>query len=133
VVSDLGGSQISNLLETLPGIANVLRSPVANAIVGLIRAAARLSDFRAADADELVNYAVRRNLLGSEEGEQLLADVRAAQQKRLDRAADREKAQKAQPKPKPKPAKAKAIKSARPIKVKAAKTAKKPVKGAKKR
>ena len=133
MVSDLGGSQISNLLETLPGIANVLRSPVANAIVGFIRAAARLSDFRPADADELVNYAVRRNLLGSSEGEQLLADVRAAQQKRLERAADREKAQKTQPKAKPKAVKPKPVKAARPMKVKAAKPAKKPVKGAKKR
>jgi len=42
VVSELGGSQISTLLETLPGIANVLRSPVADALGSVIRAAARI-------------------------------------------------------------------------------------------
>ena len=42
VVSELGGSQISTLLETLPGIANVLRSPVADALSNIIRSAARL-------------------------------------------------------------------------------------------
>jgi hypothetical protein len=130
VVSDLGGSQISSLLETLPGIANVLRSPVANAIVNLIRAAARLGDFNVADADELVHYATRRSLLANDEGEQLLAEIRSAQQKRLDRAADRaadrEKAQKARVKAKPK-----AVKTVRPVK--AAKTVKKAAKRAKKR
>ena len=45
MVSELGGSQISTLLETLPGIANVLRSPVADALVNVIRAAARLAEF----------------------------------------------------------------------------------------
>ena len=36
MVSELGGSQISTLLETLPGIANVLRSPVADALSSVI-------------------------------------------------------------------------------------------------
>ena len=40
--SELGSSQISTLLETLPGIATVLRSPVADALSHIIRAAARL-------------------------------------------------------------------------------------------
>ena len=44
-VTDLGGTQISTLMETLPGIAQVLRSPVADALVNLIRAACRLSTF----------------------------------------------------------------------------------------
>jgi hypothetical protein len=57
VVSELGGAQISTLLESLPGIATVLRSPVADALVNVIRAAARLSEFDIADADELVRYA----------------------------------------------------------------------------
>ncbi|MGH7528300.1 MAG: hypothetical protein ACREMX_16525 [Gemmatimonadales bacterium] len=95
MVSELGGSQISTLLETLPGIANVLRSPVADALGSVIRAAARLTEFNLADAEELVRYATRRGLLGQEEGDRLLAEVHAAQQKRLDRAADREKAQRA--------------------------------------
>lgn len=131
-MSDLGGSQISSLMETLPGIANVLRSPVANAIVNLVRAATRLADFNIADAEELVHYATRRSLLGNDEGEQLLADARAAEQKRLARVADREKAQKARAKTKPKP-----VKAVRPVKAiktaKAVKSVKKPAAKAKKR
>jgi len=121
VVSELGGSQISTLLETLPGIANVLRSPVADALSNVIRAAARLSEFNVADADELVKYATRRGLLGQEEGDGVLQEVHAAEQRRLDRAADREKALKAK-------ARAKA-KTVRPVKA----VKKKPVKKAAKK
>src|SRR6478735_11739190 len=92
VVTELGGSQISTLLETLPGIANVLRSPVADALSSIIRSAARLSEFNVADADELVKYATRRGLLGQEEGDRLLQEVHLAEQRRVERAADREKA-----------------------------------------
>jgi urease accessory protein UreF len=95
VVSELGGSQISTLLETLPGIANVLRSPVADALGNVIRAASRLTEFNVADADELVKYATRRSLLGQEEGDRLLAEVHAAEQRRIERLAEREKAQRA--------------------------------------
>ena len=76
MVSELGGSQISSLLETLPGIANVLRSPVADALVGVMRAGARLAEFRYDDADELVKYAVRRGLMNGDEGDRLLAELR---------------------------------------------------------
>jgi hypothetical protein len=103
VVSELGGSQISTLLETLPGIANVLRSPVADALGSIIRAAARVSEFNVADAEELIRYATRRGLLGMEEGDRILAEVHAAEQKRLDKAADRERAQKAKARAKVKP------------------------------
>jgi len=120
VVSELGGSQISTLLETLPGIANVLRSPVADALGSVIRAAARVGDFNVADAEELIRYATRRSLLGNEEGDRILAEVHTAQQKRLDKAADREKAMKAKARVKGKT-------------VKAVKTVKKPVKPKKKR
>jgi len=120
VVSELGGSQISTLLETLPGIANVLRSPVADALGSVIRAAARMGDFNLADAEELVRYATRRGLLGNEEGDRILAEVHAAQQKRLDKAADREKAMKAKARVKGKT-------------VRAVKTVKKAVKGKRKR
>jgi len=89
VVSELGGAQISTLLESLPGIANVLRSPVADALVSVIRAGARLSEFDIADADELVKYATRRGLLAEEEGERLMLDLQAAHQKKLDRIAAR--------------------------------------------
>lgn len=117
MVSELGGSQISTLLETLPGIANVLRSPVADALGSVIRAAARIGDFNVADAEELIRYATRRSLLGNEEGDRILAEVHAAQQKRLDKAADREKAMKAKAR----------------VKGKAVKTVKKAVKGKRKR
>jgi urease accessory protein UreF len=103
VVSELGGSQISTLLETLPGIANVLRSPVADALGNVIRAAARLSEFSVADAEELIRYATRRGLLGQDEGDRLLAEVHAAQQRRMDKAADRERALRAKARAKAKP------------------------------
>jgi hypothetical protein len=117
VVSELGGSQISTLLETLPGIANVLRSPVADALVNTIRAAARIGEFAVADADELVKYATRRGLMAQDEGDRLLADVHDAERKRADRAADRAKAHKARTKAKP----AKPVKAVKSVK-KAAKT-----------
>lgn len=126
MVSELGGAQISTLLESLPGIATVLRSPVADALVNVIRAAARLSEFDIADADELVKYATRRGLLAEDEGDRLLADLKAAHQKKLDRIAARPKAGKpkgakpSSPKAKPK-AKPKSAKSAsRPAAKKAA-------------
>jgi hypothetical protein len=111
VVSELGGTQISTLLETLPGIANVLRSPVADALSSVIRAAARVGEFHVADAEELVRYATRRGLLGMEEGDRLLAEIHAAEQKRLDKAADRERAHKAKAR-----AKAKPVKRIKPVK-----------------
>lgn len=115
MVSELGGSQISTLLETLPGIANVLRSPVADALGNVIRAAARIAEFNVADSEELIRYATRRGLLGNEEGDRILAEVHAAQQKRLDKAADREKALKAKARVKGK--------TVKPVKVKAVKKA----------
>ncbi|HQR18846.1 MAG TPA: hypothetical protein PK948_10760 [Gemmatimonadales bacterium] len=118
MVSELGGAQISTLLESLPGIANVLRSPVADALVSVMRAAARLSEFDIADADELVKYATRRGLLAEDEGDRLMAELREAHQKKLDRLAARPKpakaragkkpaAKRAKPKPRPKAAKKK--------------------------
>ena len=118
MVSELGGSQISTLLETLPGIANVLRSPVADALGNVIRSAARLTEFNVADADELVRYATRRGLLGQEEGDRLLTEIHAAQQKRLERAADREKAHRAKGRAKGKPVKP--VKAVKKMKVKKA-------------
>jgi hypothetical protein len=110
VGTELGSSQISTLLETLPGIANVLRSPVADALSHVIRAGARLEEFRIADAEELTRYAVRRSLMAADEADRILVEVQQAQQKRIDKAADRVKAQKVRAKtakPKAKPAKAK--------------------------
>jgi len=124
VVSELGGSQISTLLETLPGIANVLRSPVADALGNIIRAGARLAEFHVQDAEELVRYATRRSLLGQEEGDRLLAEIHAAEQRRADKAADRERAQKAKAREKGK--------TIRPVKA-VKKAVKKSAKGARKR
>jgi urease accessory protein UreF len=122
VVSELGGSQISTLLETLPGIANVLRSPVADALGNVIRSAARLTEFSVADAEELVKYATRRNLLGQDEGDRLLAEVHAAQQRKADKAADRERALRAKARAKSKTLRpVKAVKSVKKVK-KAAKS-----------
>lgn len=73
--AELGGSQISSLLESLPGIASVLRSPVADALVKAIRAAAGLGELELVDAEELVRYAVRRGLIGPDEGDRVLGEV----------------------------------------------------------
>ncbi|HXV87107.1 MAG TPA: hypothetical protein VD793_10420 [Gemmatimonadales bacterium] len=75
---ELAGSQISALLEAVPGIANVLRNPVADAIVNMIRAGAGVGEFRVEDMEELVEYAVRRSLIRGDEGERLREEIRAA-------------------------------------------------------
>ena len=132
VVTELGGTQISSLMEVLPGIAQVLRSPVADAIVNLIRAACRVREFDLADADEMLKFAVRRNLMSSDESERVLAEARAIVQKRAERAAERDKPKKpmakaVRPKPKAhnhKPAKASNHGKPRPA-AKAGKPAKK--------
>ena len=115
MVTELGGTQISSLMEVLPGIAQVLRSPVADAIVNLIRAACRVREFDLADADEMLKFAVRRNLMAQEESERVLAEARAIVQKRAERALEREKPKKpvAVAKPRPK-AKVKALKKPKP-------------------
>lgn len=75
---ELAGSQISALLEAVPGIANVLRNPVADAIVNMVRAGAGLAEISLGDVEELVEYAVRRSLIRADEGQRLLEEVRAA-------------------------------------------------------
>jgi cell division septation protein DedD len=113
-MTELGGSQITTLLETLPGIAQVLRSPVADAVVNLIRAGARLREFQVKDAEELVNFAVRRGLLGPTEGERVLEEARAATERRQEKAAERAagRAAKAPARPAPRAAKKAAPKPA---------------------
>jgi len=91
--AELGGSQISSLLEALPGIASVLRSPVADALVKAIRGAAGIGEFAVEDAEELVRYAVRRGLIGPDEGDRVLSDVQTALK------AKRKVARGAKPKP----------------------------------
>ena len=77
-MTELAAPQISSLMEALPGIAAVLRSPVANAIVALSRAGAGLEEFRPAEAEELLRYGVRRNLLTQDEVDRILAEIREA-------------------------------------------------------
>jgi len=91
VATELGGMQVTSLMEALPGIASVLRNPVADAFVGLIRAGARLGDFKVADAEEILRYAVRRTLMTQDETERVLAEVREATEKRAEKAAERER------------------------------------------
>jgi len=75
MAAELGGSQLSTLLETVPGLASVLRSPVADAIVNMIRAGAGSGEFRMQDAKELIQFATRRGLIPSAEGTALLEEV----------------------------------------------------------
>lgn len=56
----------------------MLRSPVADALVKAIRAAAGIGEFEIDDAEELVRYAVRRGLIGPDEGDRVLLDVQDA-------------------------------------------------------
>lgn len=77
-MTDLAGTQITSLMETLPGIAHVLRSPVADAFVNLIRAGSGQGTFNLSDADEVMKYAVRRNLLATVEAERVLAEASEA-------------------------------------------------------
>jgi len=79
---ELGGSQISALLEQVPGIRSVLRSPVADALVQMTRAGAGLEEFRLDSAKELVQYSVRRGLINADEGDELMAEVKAVVKER---------------------------------------------------
>jgi hypothetical protein len=112
---ELGGSQISALLESVPGIANVLRSPVADALVHMIRAGAGLEGFQLEHAKELIQYAERRGLVGSSEAEELLAEVSAVGGRRRGpaRSGAKKPGAASRPKPKPRPAAGKAKKPAK--------------------
>ena len=100
-MTELGGTQITSLMEVLPGIAQVLRSPVADAIVSLVRAACRVRDFDLGDAEELLRYAVRRNLMTADESDRVLAEARESVQRRAERASEREKPRPGHRKPHP--------------------------------
>jgi hypothetical protein len=108
----LGGSQITALLETVPGIASVLRSPVADALVNTIRAGAGIAELRIEDVQELLQYATRRGLVGADEGDRLINEVQNALANRRPKAAA------------PKPARTKPAASARKPARKAPKPAK---------
>ncbi len=108
---ELGGSQISALLESVPGIRSVLRSPVADALVQMIRAGAGLDKFRLDSAWELMEFSVRRGLINADERDELMAEVKAAARARKGRSRKAARAKKTKParkvakKPAKKPAK----------------------------
>ena len=136
MAAELGTSQLSSLLESVPGLASVLRSPVADAIVNTIRAGAGLGEFSVRDARELVQYATRRGLIPSAEGVTLMEEVETAAPKRRARAKAA-KARGAGKKPattrvtvKRKAAKSKGKTARKVIKKKAGKAAKKPTRKA---
>ncbi len=91
-MTELGGAQISNLMETLPGIALVLRSPVADAFVHTLRLASRSPDFAIGEAEEILSYAVRRNLMSADESDRLLTEIREQVRVRGERAAAKSEA-----------------------------------------
>lgn len=78
MATELSSGAISSILEAVPGIATVLRSPIADAIVNLSRAAAGAIPFDPKDAHELIRYAVRRGLIRSEESDRVTAEIEAA-------------------------------------------------------
>ena len=108
------GSAPPNVLETVPGIASVLRSPVADSLVRLLRAAASRGEFRVEDARELIQFAVRRGLIGNDEGERLSGELLSAPVPSRGKPAGR--VEKPRPRPAAKPIKRPAAKKLRPKK-----------------
>jgi hypothetical protein len=128
VATELSSTTITNILEAVPGIKTVLRSPAADAMVNMTRVAAGIGNFDLKDARELMRFAFRRGLINNEEHDHVLADVEGASRARHDRLAARKaardgktkKPRAAKPKPrsaaKKKPARrqAKSAKKAKP-------------------
>ena len=92
MATELSSGAISSILESVPGIAHVLRSPVADAMVNLSRAAAGVGTFRIQDARELIRYAVRRGLIGGDEGDRVSAEIEGAAAVKAEKAATRKAA-----------------------------------------
>ncbi len=92
MATELSSGAISSILEAVPGIATVLRSPVADAIVNLSQSACGLTPFDPKDAHELIKYAVRRGLIRSDEGDRVAAEVDAAVRERAEKQKAKEAA-----------------------------------------
>lgn len=92
MATELSSGAISSILEAVPGIATVLRSPVADAIVNLSRSGCGLQPFDPKDAHELIKYAVRRGLIRSDEGDRVAAEVDQAVKAREEKKQQREAA-----------------------------------------
>ena len=89
MATELTSTTITNILEAVPGIKTVLRSPAADAMVNLTRAAAGVGPFDIKDARELMRFAFRRGLINNEEHDKVLGDVEGATQARENRLAAR--------------------------------------------
>ncbi|MEK7667115.1 MAG: hypothetical protein AAB409_00515 [Gemmatimonadota bacterium] len=130
MATELSSTTITNILEAVPGIKIVLRSPAADAIVNLTRAAAGVGIFDLKDARELMRFAFRRGLINNEEHDRVLGEVEGAAQARQDRIAARKAARddkkRVAPRPKARPVAKR--KSPPKKKVKAARKAKPPKK-----
>ena len=105
MATELTSTTITNILEAVPGIKNVLRSPAADAMVNLTRAAAGTGVFDIKDARELLRFAFRRGLINNEEHDRVLAEVEVAAQARQDRLAARRAARGGRGRPHGRPAK----------------------------
>lgn len=92
VTTELSSTTITNILEAVPGIKTVLRSPAADAMVNLTKAAVGIGAFDIKDARELMRFAFRRGLINNEEHDRVLAEIEGAAQARHDRAAARKAA-----------------------------------------
>lgn len=78
MATELSSGAMASILEAVPGIATVLRSPIADAIINLSRAGAGLIPFDPRDAHEMLRYAVRRGMIRSDEGDRVAAEIDAA-------------------------------------------------------
>ena len=92
MTTELSSTTITNILEAVPGIKTVLRSPAADAMVNLTRAAAGIAAFDLKDARELMRFAFRRGLINNDEHDHVLADVEGAAAARQVRLAARKAA-----------------------------------------
>ncbi len=128
VATELSSGAISSILESVPGIAHVLRSPVADAMVNLSRAAAGVGPFRIQDARELIRYAVRRGLIGSDEGDRVSAEVEGAAAVKAEKAATRKAAREHRKRVTDRPARGGVHAAARSAPARKHPTAKKPAK-----
>jgi hypothetical protein len=126
VATELTSTTITNILEAVPGIKTVLRSPAADAMVSMTRAAAGVGPFEIKDARELMRFAFRRGLINNEEHDLVLAEVEGATQAKRDRLAAR-KAARDDKKHVPAKPKAAAARKPKPRVVRAPKKAKKPL------
>jgi hypothetical protein len=114
VATELTSTTITNILEAVPGIKTVLRSPAADAMVSLTRAAAGLVPFEIKYARELMRFAFRRGLINNEEHDTVLSEVEGAAQAKEVRIAARKAARDDKRRPSRRPKAAAAARKPKP-------------------